>query len=571
MTPRISTDGARDCIPAFRPPQGDAWTLPPRAPYDRGAVTEVIRAIGEERWHGAPEALAALAEALAAPGTTVKANRRRTVQRHPWPGGGAVYVKRFLDGGLPQTLKALALGPRARREVDFARALATAGVPVAEPLAWAERAGGGAARGAVATREVAGATPAIEALPAAPPARRQRLCDTIATLLRRAHDAGVGFRDFHLGNVLVGPDDACTFIDLQSAWRPGPLLPRVRLRNLAMALTSIPRAGWRAARRALRAYGPLPGLSERAIARWAAERAARLVLRHFRSRAQRCLRDSSEFVRERRGTLRLFRRRDADGAAVAALPEAAAARLAARDPGVLKDAPESAVVRGLRLDDQPVVVKRYRPRGALAGWRQGLGRGRGRRAWIAGNTCRALGVPVALPVALLEAPGGEAWLVMADLLDHVPLDRHLATIALPGPSAGRRALARMLGALLGRMHAARVLHADCKACNVLVAPDGTATLVDYDRVEFVGLARERDCTPGEVAEALTQLANSIPRAVTRADRWRFLRAYASHLPPALAGDPRTLWRAVAARARDRGILWVGPAGDVHERWERAPA
>jgi tRNA A-37 threonylcarbamoyl transferase component Bud32 len=530
-------------------------------------VAEVTRAIGDELWHGAPETLSVLAAALAAPAQAVKANGRRTVECHPLPDGGAVYVKRFRDGGLGQTMKALAFGSRARREVEFARALAAAGVPVAEPLAWAEAPGRGAARGAVATRGVAGARPVIERLPAAAPDRRARLCATVAALLRRAHDAGIGFRDFHLGNVLADDEDRCTFIDLQSAWRPGPLLPRVRLQNLAMALTSIPRPAWPAARRALRAYGPLPGLPERILARLAAERAARLVLRHFRSRAERCVRDSSEFVRERAAGWRVFRRRDVDGAAVRALPAAALARLAARDATVLKDAPESAVVRGLRLGDAPVVVKRYRPRGLFAAVRQGLGVGRGRRAWIAGNTCRALGVAVATPLALLEAADGDAWLVMADLADHRPLDRHLAVTALPGPAAGRRALARRLGDFFGRLHAARVLHADCKACNVLVGPDGASVaLVDYDRVHFVGLAHERDCTLDEEAEALTQLANSVPRAVGRADRLRFLHAYAAARGRALGVDVPALWRAVATRARARRIVWVGPAGDVHESW-----
>ena len=99
------------------------------------------------------------------------------------------------------------------------------------------------------------------------PARRQRLLHDIAATLRKAHDLGIGFRDFHLGNVLVTDGDQLVFIDLQSAWRPGPLLGRIRLVNLAMALTSIPRSAWPQARRALKSYGPIPGLSAKEVAR----------------------------------------------------------------------------------------------------------------------------------------------------------------------------------------------------------------------------------------------------------------------------------------------------------------
>ncbi|MHC5019815.1 MAG: lipopolysaccharide kinase InaA family protein, partial [Planctomycetota bacterium] len=319
---------------------------------------ETRRAIGGELWRGTAAALDELTAALADSdgAVTVKENRRRSVKRYALPGGGHVFVKRFRDAGLGQTVKAMTLGSRAWREIKWSRELAAGGVATAEPLAWAESSGGKAATGAVAHRGVEGGTEAIEVVhdPAVDPARRQRLLHDIAAVLRKAHDLGIGFRDFHLGNVLVTPHDGLVLIDLQSAWRPGPLLGRIRLVNLAMALTSIPRRAWPQARRALRSYGPVAGMSEREVARWAAERATKMIRRHFRSRSERCLRDSTEFVVENRGGWRMFRRRDADGARVAELPSQALEAVERKSPGVLKDSRESAVVRGLDLHGTPV-------------------------------------------------------------------------------------------------------------------------------------------------------------------------------------------------------------------------
>lgn len=534
---------------------------------------ETRRAIGGELWHGAAAALDALADALAHPDgpVTVKENRRRSVKRYPLPQGGHIYVKRFRDSGLGQTLKAMTLGSRAWREIKWARELIAGGVAAAEPMAWAESTGGKVATGAVAHRGVAGGVPVIDVVhdPATDPARRQRILRDVASQLRRAHDLGIGFRDFHLGNVLITPGDTLVFIDLQSAWRPGPLLGRIRLANLAMALTSIPRSAWPHARRALADYGPIPGLTAREVARGAAERATKMIRRHFRSRSERCLRDSTEFVVEHRGGWRVFRRRDHDGEAIARIPSQGLKEIEAGTAAVVKDARESAVIRGLPLNDRAIVAKRFLPK-SLAGVRQWLGHGRGRRAWVAGNTCKALGVPVALPIALLEGGGGESWMIMADLHDHTPLDRVLHLKLQEAAGRDLRALAIALGVVLGAAHAAAVLHADWKACNIMIGPDDAVAFVDYDRVEFPGLWGSGSVDDAKAARALAQLNTSVPRAITRSAR---LRVLATYLQTRFDGTDRETvkrwFRMVWDASRDRKILSVGPAGDVHESWDGA--
>ncbi|MCI0342600.1 MAG: hypothetical protein L0216_15905 [Planctomycetales bacterium] len=534
---------------------------------------EIVRRIGDEEWRGEPAALEALATAPAG-AAVVKENLRRRVERVALAGGGAAFVKRFRDAGVAQTAKALVLGSRARREVEWARRLAAAGVRVAEPLAWGERRSFGIPRTcSVATRAIEGARPLIEVLsePGLAADRRRDLLVATAALLRRVHDAGVAFRDFHLGNVLLGPDGRLALVDLQSAWSPPAfLLPRARVGNLAMALTSLPRSSWRAARRALRAYGrppDWPDYDEPGVAKGAVVWAVRLVEAHLASRTRRCLRDSSAFAVERRGAFRVFRRREIPGAEAAALPAEADARLGAKGPGVLKDSPESAVVRGLALSGRAVVAKRYRPRGGIAGPRQALGWGRARRAWVAGNGLVVRGVDVASPLALLEEPGGGGWLLMEDLAEATPLDRFWATRAGPGEPALRRGLAEAVGRVLGAMHAGGAVHADLKACNVMVGswPGGgiRVALVDYDRAAF------RTPAESERVESLVQLGNSIPRAVPLRTRALCLSAYAQAAGfrgPSRTALVRRLARRVAAESARRGILWVGPEGDVRESW-----
>ncbi len=536
---------------------------------------EAVRRIGDEEWRGEAAVLEAIATATAGDGASVvKENLRRRVERVALPGGGAAYVKRFRDAGLAQTVKALLLGSRARREVDWARRLAAAGIRVAEPLAWGERRALGAPRACgVATRAVPGARPLIEVLSGAGLAteRRRDLLFATAALLRRVHDAGVAFRDFHLGNVLLGEDGRLVLVDLQSAWGPPPfLLPRARVANLAMTLTSLPQSSWRAARRALRAYGrppDWPDWDERAVAKAAFVWARRLVETHLASRTRRCLRDSSGFAVERHGAFRVSRRREVPGPEAAGLPAEARARLASKGPGVLKDAPESAVVRGLTLAGRAVVAKRYHPRGGVAGPRQALGFGRARRAWVSGNGLLVRGVDVATPLALLEEPGGGGWLLMEDVADSTPLDRFWAARAGPGEPGLRRGLAEAVGRALGAMHAGGAAHADLKACNVLVGswPGGglRVALVDYDRVAF------RAPTEDDRVESLVQLGNSVPRAVPPRTRLRCLRAYAhaaGFRGPSRTALVRRLGRRVAAESARRGILWVGPDGDVRESW-----
>jgi tRNA A-37 threonylcarbamoyl transferase component Bud32 len=129
----------------------------------------------------------------------------------------------------------------------------------------------------------------------------------------------------------------------------------------------------------------------------------------------------------------------------------------------------------------------------------------------------------------------------------------------------RRRLARTLGELLGRLHAARFLHADLTPRNLLLEPDLTrAWLLDLDRARFV-----RTLAPRARRDNLRRFLRAVLRREARAraflrrsDLLRFLLAYAA--ARAAPGEWRDDWRAIARRHR-RARVWHA-LGWRLERW-----
>jgi hypothetical protein len=110
----------------------------------------------------------------------------------------------------------------------------------------------------------------------------------------------------------------------------------------------------------------------------------------------------------------------------------------------------------------------------------------------------------------------------------------------------RRALARALGDLFRRLHAAGLYHNDLKDVNVLVAGTPTAprcVLLDLERVRAVGRLGRRRRTKN-----LVQLARTLGREATAADRARFLAAY---LGPDVGRAERRAWATAVLRGAAR--------------------
>ena len=125
----------------------------------------------------------------------------------------------------------------------------------------------------------------------------------------------------------------------------------------------------------------------------------------------------------------------------------------------------------------------------------------------------------------------------------------------PRRRRARRALAQAIGDLFRRLHAGGVYHGDLKDVNILITGPGErpgCVLLDLERVTVGRLGR------GRRVKNLVQLARTLGRRASAADRLRFLHAYLGR--EATRADRREWSRAIEGEARwkDRGRLPAAP-------------
>ncbi len=180
------------------------------------------------------------------------------------------------------------------------------------------------------------------------------------------------------------------------------------------------------------------------------------------------------------------------------------------------------------------------------------------RAWHAAAALRARGFATPEVLAAVEHRRAgvlrRSFLVTREVAGALPADRRWAEILALPPAVrrvARRALARALGALVGRLHAAGVYHADLKDVNVLVRGNVATpecVLLDLERVRVGPVSRRRR------VKNLMQLERTLGRRASRSDRLRALAAYLAAAEPPAERRVRRAWaHAVlqAAAAKDR--------------------
>jgi hypothetical protein len=220
------------------------------------------------------------------------------------------------------------------------------------------------------------------------------------------------------------------------------------------------------------------------------------------------------------------------------------------------------VVGRIVLDGEAVWVKRYTvfaARVALAS----LGRpSPAFRAFAAARRLGALGFGTPEVVAAVELRRAgclrKSFFLTREVADAPPADAcWQAILGDPRPAArraARRGFARALGELFARLHGAGVRHPDLKDANVLVrgTPEAPAfVLLDLERVTVVPTVGRR-----RRVRNLVQLARTLGRLATGADRARFLAAYLTvSLGRAPSRRERREWAAAVADAvarKERG-------------------
>ncbi|MBI1852420.1 MAG: hypothetical protein HYR85_18930 [Planctomycetes bacterium] len=481
----------------------------------------------------------------AALGTVVKQNLMRTVYRIAVEGapGRCVYLKVHRVPTLIEKLKSLVRASRAETEWRMMTIFRESGLPTARPLAVAERRAGAVLRDAYfVTEGIADATDLVPYLNRAFPVRlrggvrgaKRALLARLARLVRSMHERGIYYSDLHSGNILVTgdpPDEArIHFIDLHTGHRVSKLGVRRRLRNLARLSHSLLEATTRTDR--LRFFldyaagDAVLGPALRSAFRRLEARVARLERRRLRSRALRCVMESSRFTRLRSDGLRGFAQRRFSAGVWREVITGHARALRGDVGRKFKDGRSTRVTGFETSAGECVCVKEYRCPSPLDRLKRALGYRKALRSWRAGNALLVRGIEVAEPLAFLRAagPGGADLLVMRDVSDLSRLDHFVFERMAGTRNRERRRLEREMATFVADLHRRGAYHNDLKACNVLVAGTDAARrflLIDFDGARTVrgGVSVRRRI------KNLAQLSASIPTFVSLSERFRFLRDY----------------------------------------------
>ena len=301
---------------------GVEWTL--EAPHADRLAVELLRAVPDLASH--PTA------------RLIKRSLQRSVHRVELSGGQAVIVKVYHIRGWKERIKRLALGPKPRIEWDASRRLLALGVPASHAIAVGIPTPPSAeVEGYLIVEvlpDIVTLQAYLESLAATAGGSREaasrRLVDELAAFVRRLHDRGVSHHDLHRGNILVrseppSADERFLIIDLHRIGVGRP--PGRRHRTVAIAqlvhglapdLAGDLASSVQAFLDAYSAAGPSSPRTH-VSADSVLEAIERHASRRLRSRARRCLVNSSQFAVETLDGWRICHRRDRSAGDILAL------------------------------------------------------------------------------------------------------------------------------------------------------------------------------------------------------------------------------------------------------------
>lgn len=141
------------------------------------------------------------------------------------PGGKAVFLRKYLRGGLPRLFvrDLFILRPeRPVRELIVTEAARAAGCPVPQVLAVAIEEALIGYRGWIVTEALEGVRPLIDVYAERDERERVTLMNTVGAAIRRLHGAGIYHVDLTGYNVLVDGSDRVLFVDFDRSFQAAP-------------------------------------------------------------------------------------------------------------------------------------------------------------------------------------------------------------------------------------------------------------------------------------------------------------------------------------------------------------
>jgi hypothetical protein len=300
------------------------------------------------------------------------------------------------------------------------------------------------------------------------------------------------------------------------------------------------------------------------------ELAKRIKRRHQRSRAKRCLRESTQFTSYRWSGYRVYRNRCVSGDILMEMIDAHREITEDSPSLLLKDSPKTVVsmVEIPHGTGSRTCVKQYRFITAWGKIKDRFRHSRGKISWIAANELFRRGISTLKPLAYVEKMQFgllvESFFLMESPADYLEMDRYLIKSFGNGPSGDmvpkKRSFIRQFARCIGGLHQSHIFHNDLKTCNILTRErlgEWDFSFIDLDAVHLGTEVNSR-----RALKNLVQINCSIPGLVGHADRMRFLKWYLEIHP--IPMEKRDLIKAILEESRKRGVVYVSPEGDVTE-------
>jgi len=425
-----------------------------------------------------------------------------------------LYVKEHRPRGLLERLKHRLRGSRAEREHHMIRALQERGVSCVDSLGFASYGRAGASYVIVSKAPGEELGPALAEME---PERRRECVTALAGFVRKMHSSGVTHGDLHPGNLFV-ENGTFTIIDPQKCRIRRSVGERAVLRDVAQLAMGIESAaGPEYAEAFLSTYWA----GDAGHIRRTTTRIERLKRCRLRSRAKRCVKESTRFRHVSRGGWRV---------------------------NILRSEASNVETWTAGVETEEVFFKERLYRGP-AGWiRLPVRAGRLYRAWRNAHRLALLKLPVVEHLAYMRRVGlfrSRERLVMRRVEED--LARRVWRLVFEGDTASLRRLAETVARLVSSMTEKGVWHADFKASNLLVEGE-ELYLGDLEAARVGGATEWRLC------QMFAQLQASLPRCVPLS---LALRAFVLALRDTPFRDARrNMLRRVESLASARRDRWI---------------
>ncbi len=516
-------------------------------------------------------------------GRIIKDSRVRWAAFFPGPGGQAFFIKKFRIKNWKECLKYLLLPSRAMKEWNVSLASRNKGVQIPAPVGVMEKRRWGFLEESLYISEaIDGAQSLMDFFKERFGERdskgdegKRRIVRLLGNTVRRIHETGLFHTDLHTGNFLItrSTEETLYLIDLHSARMRKALTRWHRLWNIAQLFYSLNLVLDQGDKETfLEAYGEGEGpFSSLQIPLMEIERVVEgKRRRHQRSRAKRCLMESTLFTSDRWKAHRLYRRRDVFKETLLEIIDSHREAVKTQPSRLLKNSAKTivSVVEVGNKSGLRACVKHYRYPTAWGKIKDCFRYSRGKISWVAANELLRRGISHLKPLAYIEKRRfgllKESFFITESPRDYLEMDRYLIKSFGNGQSRAsvtkKRAFIQEFAQCIGRLHRSEIFHGDLKTCNILTRERSGQWDFSFIDLDAVSLGTKVDAR--RALKNLVQINCSIPGFLGYGDRVRFLKWYLQTYPIPL--PKRDLMNAILEESRKRGVVYVSPEGDVTE-------